>query len=50
MFLARGEPPFSLALGNPAVKAANLSLSTLIPITVRNVWPDWVRPRRAERQ
>ncbi|WP_248805666.1 DUF3999 domain-containing protein [Pseudomonas sp. MWU13-2100] len=31
VFLARGEPPFSLALGNPAVKAANLSLSTLIP-------------------
>lgn len=31
VFLARGEPPFSLALGNPTVKAANLSLSTLIP-------------------
>lgn len=31
VFLARGEPPFSLALGNPTVKAANLSLGTLIP-------------------
>ncbi|NWB88056.1 DUF3999 domain-containing protein [Pseudomonas gingeri] len=31
VFLARGEPPFSLALGNPTVRAANLSLSTLIP-------------------
>ena len=31
VFLARGEPPFTLALGNAAVKAANLPLSTLIP-------------------
>ena len=31
VFLARGEPPFSLALGNPTVKAAKLPLSTLIP-------------------
>ncbi|MGK9416014.1 DUF3999 domain-containing protein [Pseudomonas cedrina] len=31
VFLARGEPPFSLALGNTSVKAANLPLSTLIP-------------------
>lgn len=31
VFLARGEPPFTLALGNPSVKAANLPLSTLIP-------------------
>ncbi len=31
VFLARGEPPFTLALGNGAVKAANLPLSTLIP-------------------
>ena len=31
VFLARGEPPFSLALGNASVKAANLPLSTLIP-------------------
>ena len=31
VFLARGEPPFTLALGNGAVKAANLPLSTLMP-------------------
>jgi hypothetical protein len=31
VFLARGEPPFTLALGNAAAKAANLPLSTLIP-------------------
>lgn len=31
VFLARGEPPFSLALGNASVKAANLPLTTLIP-------------------
>jgi hypothetical protein len=31
VFLARGEPPFTLALGNTSVKAANLPLSTLIP-------------------
>lgn len=31
VFLARGEPPFTLALGNASVKAANLPLSTLIP-------------------
>lgn len=31
VFLARGEPPFTLALGNPSIKAANLPLSTLIP-------------------
>jgi len=31
VFLARGEPPFTLAVGNPSVKAANLSLATLIP-------------------
>ncbi len=31
VFLARGEPPFTLALGNATVKAANLPLSTLIP-------------------
>ncbi|WP_426233003.1 DUF3999 domain-containing protein [Pseudomonas sp. TWP3-2] len=31
IFLARGEGPFSLALGNPTVKIANLPLSTLIP-------------------
>lgn len=31
VFLARGEPPFTLALGNPSVNAANLPLSTLIP-------------------
>jgi len=31
VFLARGEPPFTLALGNGSVKAANLPLSTLIP-------------------
>ena len=30
-FLARGEPPFSLALGNASARAANLPLSTLIP-------------------
>jgi hypothetical protein len=31
VFLARGEPPFSLALGNASARAANLPLSTLIP-------------------
>ena len=31
VFLARGEPPFTLALGNASAKAANLPLSTLIP-------------------
>jgi Protein of unknown function (DUF3999) len=31
VFLARGEPPFTLALGNSSVKGANLPLSTLIP-------------------
>ena len=31
VFLARGEPPFTLALGNGSVKVANLPLSTLIP-------------------
>lgn len=31
VFLARGEPPFTLALGNASAKAANLALSTLIP-------------------
>jgi hypothetical protein len=31
VFLARGEPPFTLALGNASVKAANLPLTTLIP-------------------
>lgn len=31
VFLARGDGPFTLALGNSAVSAANLPLSTLIP-------------------
>ncbi|MGE7960485.1 DUF3999 domain-containing protein [Pseudomonas sp. NPDC089530] len=31
VFLARGEGPYTLALGNPTATAANLSLSTLIP-------------------
>lgn len=31
VFLARGTPPYQLALGNSAAKAANLPLSTLIP-------------------
>ena len=31
VFLARGNGPFSLATGNPAAKAANLPLATLIP-------------------
>jgi len=31
VFLARGAGPYTLALGNPTVKAANLSLATLIP-------------------
>ncbi|VVO22887.1 DUF3999 domain-containing protein [Pseudomonas fluorescens] len=31
VFLARGTGPFTLALGSPAVKAANLPLPTLIP-------------------
>ncbi|NMX90284.1 DUF3999 domain-containing protein [Pseudomonas sp. WS 5027] len=31
VFLARGEPPFTLALGNPSAKSANLPLTTLIP-------------------
>jgi hypothetical protein len=31
VFLARGPGPYTLALGSPTVKAANLPLSTLIP-------------------
>lgn len=31
VFLARGTGPYTLALGNPTAKAANLSLLTLIP-------------------
>lgn len=31
VFLARGEGPYTLALGNPTATAANLSLATLIP-------------------
>lgn len=31
IFLARGDGPYSLALGNPTVKTANLPLTTLIP-------------------
>ena len=31
VFLARGPGPYTLALGNATVKAANLPLSTLIP-------------------
>jgi hypothetical protein len=31
VFLARGAGPYTLALGSPTMKAANLSLSTLIP-------------------
>jgi hypothetical protein len=31
VFLARGTPPYTLALGNPDAKAVNLPLSTLIP-------------------
>ncbi|WP_122781221.1 DUF3999 family protein, partial [Pseudomonas viridiflava] len=31
VFLARGNGPFTLAVGNTSVKAANLSLATLIP-------------------
>lgn len=31
VFLARGEPPYVLAIGNPAGKAAELPLHTLIP-------------------
>jgi hypothetical protein len=31
VFLARGAGPYTLALGNSSVKAANLSLATLIP-------------------
>ena len=31
VFLARGTPPYQLALGNPTVQAANLPLSMLIP-------------------
>lgn len=31
VFLARGEGPFSLALGSATVKAANLPLTTLVP-------------------
>jgi len=30
-FLARGTPPYVLAIGNPGAKAADLPLSTLIP-------------------
>jgi hypothetical protein len=31
VFLARGAPPYSLAIGNPTIKGANLPLSTLVP-------------------
>ncbi|MBX9913138.1 MAG: DUF3999 domain-containing protein [Pseudomonadaceae bacterium] len=31
VFLARGTPPYTLALGNAGAKAANLALTTLIP-------------------
>ena len=31
VFLARGAGPYTLALGNPSAKAANLPLATLIP-------------------
>ncbi|MBX8518857.1 DUF3999 domain-containing protein [Pseudomonas cichorii] len=31
VFLARGNGPFSLAIGNPSAKPANLPLATLIP-------------------
>lgn len=31
VFLARGDGPFTLAIGNPAAKPANLPLATLIP-------------------
>ena len=31
VFLARGAGPYTLALGNPTVKAASLPLATLIP-------------------
>jgi hypothetical protein len=31
VFLARGTPPYTLALGNTGAQAANLSLNTLIP-------------------
>ena len=31
VFLARGAGPYTLALGNPTVKAANLPVATLIP-------------------
>jgi hypothetical protein len=31
VFLARGNGPFTLAIGNPTAKASNLPLSTLIP-------------------
>lgn len=31
IFLARGTPPYTLAIGNGAAKAANLPLGTLIP-------------------
>jgi len=31
VFLARGDGPYSLALGNPTVRTANLPLTTLIP-------------------
>ncbi|WP_084379901.1 DUF3999 domain-containing protein [Pseudomonas mucidolens] len=31
IFLARGEPPFTLAVGNASVRPANLPLATLIP-------------------
>ncbi|GFM81357.1 membrane protein [Pseudomonas cichorii] len=31
VFLARGDGPFTLAIGNPAAKPANLPIATLIP-------------------
>ena len=31
VFLGRGAPPYSLAIGNATIKGANLPLSTLVP-------------------
>lgn len=31
VFLGRGAPPYSLAIGNPTIKSASLPLSTLVP-------------------
>lgn len=42
VFLARGAPPYVLAVGNATGVTANLPLSTLIPATTTSAWRPWV--------